>query len=151
MTKGLFDLASRHQTLGKERHKMKRLYLFDTTLRDGEQSLGITLTSDEKLEVARQLARLGVDIIEAGFPASSPGDFDAVNRISQSIRNVSICGLTRAHRGDIDVCAAALKHAEHPRIHTGIATSPIHMERKLRKSPDQVLDMAVDAVRHAKK
>lgn len=130
---------------------MKRLELFDTTLRDGEQSLGITLKADEKLEIAHQLARLGVDVIEAGFPASSPGDFDAVRRIGAAVRNVSVCGLTRAHRGDIDVCADALKTAEDPRIHTGIATSKIHMERKLRKTPEQVLEMAVDAVRHAKR
>ncbi len=129
---------------------MKRLEIFDTTLRDGEQSLGITLKADEKLEIAHQLARLGVDIIEAGFPASSPGDFEAVRRIGSEVRNVSVCGLTRAHRGDIDVCADALRTAEHPRIHTGIATSKVHMERKLRKSPDQVLEMAADAVRHAK-
>lgn len=130
---------------------MKKLHLFDTTLRDGEQSLGITLNADQKLEVAHQLARLGVDIIEAGFPASSPGDFEAVRRIGAAVRGVVVCGLTRAHRGDIDTCAQALKEAENPRIHTGIATSPIHMEKKLRKHPDQVLEMAVDAVQYARR
>lgn len=130
---------------------MRKLYIFDTTLRDGEQSLGFTLKPEEKLEVAKALARLGVDIIEAGFPASSPGDFESVRLIGRQLRDVVVCGLTRAHRGDIDTCAEALKGAAHPRIHTGLATSPIHMERKLRKTPDQVVEMAVDAVRYAKK
>ena len=129
----------------------RKLHIFDTTLRDGEQSLGFTLKADEKLEVARQLALLGVDVIEAGFPASSPGDFEAVRRIAAAVRDVTVCGLTRAHRGDIDVCAEALKEAARPRIHTGLATSPIHMERKLRKTPEQVLEMAVDAVRYARR
>lgn len=130
---------------------MRKLYIFDTTLRDGEQSLGFTLKPEEKLEVAKALARLGVDIIEAGFPASSPGDFESVRLIGRQLRDVVVCGLTRAHRGDIDTCAEALKGAAHPRIHTGLATSPIHMERKLRKTPEQVLEMAVDAVRYAKR
>lgn len=130
---------------------MRKLYVFDTTLRDGEQSLGITLNTEEKLEIARHLVKLGVDIIEAGFPASSPEDLAAVHRISKEIRGVSICGLTRAVRADIDKCAEALKPAEHPRIHTGLATSPIHMERKLRKTPDQVVEMAVDAVKYARR
>lgn len=130
---------------------MEKLFIFDTTLRDGEQSLGITLNSDQKLEVARQLARLGVDIIEAGFPASSPGDFASVQRIAAEMKGVSICGLTRALRSDIDVCAEALRAAESPRIHTGIATSKIHMEKKLRKTPEQVIEMAVDAVRYARR
>ena len=130
---------------------MRKLQIFDTTLRDGEQSLGITLNADEKLEIARQLVRLGVDVIEAGFPASSPGDLEAVRRIGKEVKGVVVCGLTRAVRADIDKCAEALRTAEAPRIHTGIATSPIHMERKLRKTPDQVVEMAVDAVRYAKK
>ena len=130
---------------------MRKLQIFDTTLRDGEQSLRITLNADQKLEVARQLARLGVDVIEAGFPASSPGDFEAVRRIGAEVKGVVVCGLTRAVRADIDACAEALKTAENPRIHTGIATSPIHMERKLKKTPEQVLEMAVDAVRYARK
>lgn len=130
---------------------MRRLYVFDTTLRDGEQSLGITLNADQKLEIARQLVRLGVDVIEAGFPASSPGDLEAVRRIGAEVKGVAVCALSRAVRSDIDACAEALKTAESPRIHTGIATSPIHMERKLRKTPEQVLEMAVDAVRYAKR
>lgn len=130
---------------------LRKLYVFDTTLRDGEQSLPKTLNADEKLEIAQQLVRLGVDIIEAGFPASSPGDFEAVKRISESVKGVAVCGLTRAVRSDIDACAEALRAAEHPRIHTGVATSPVHMERKLRKTPDQVIEMAVDAVSYAKR
>lgn len=129
---------------------MGKLYIFDTTLRDGEQSLGITLNVNEKLEISRQLVRLGIDIIEAGFPASSPGDFESVRTIAREIKGVSICGLTRAVAKDIDVCAEALHHAEHPRIHTGIAVSPIHMEKKLGMAPHQVLEAAVAAVKRAK-
>lgn len=130
---------------------MRKLYVFDTTLRDGEQSLGITLNTEEKLQIARRLVELGVDVIEAGFPASSPEDAAAVRRISQELKGVTVCGLTRAVKADIDICAEALKPAEHPRIHTGLATSPIHMERKLRKTPEQVLEMAVEAVKYARK
>lgn len=130
---------------------MRRLYIFDTTLRDGEQSLGITLNAAEKLEVARQLARLGVDVIEAGFPASSPGDADAVSVIAREVKGVSICGLTRAVESDIDCCAEALHAAEYPRIHTGIGVSPVHMEKKLKLAPECVLETAVAAVKHAKK
>lgn len=130
---------------------MRKLYIFDTTLRDGEQSLGITLNINEKLEIARQLVKLGVDIIEAGFPASSPGDMESVRAISREIKGAVICGLTRAVKQDIDYCAEALREAENPRIHTGIAVSPIHMEKKLRLSPDQVIETAVAAVKHAKK
>ncbi|MDX9872235.1 MAG: 2-isopropylmalate synthase [Clostridia bacterium] len=130
---------------------MRKLYTFDTTLRDGEQSLGITLNVKEKLEIARQLSKLGVDIIEAGFPASSPGDFNSVSILAREIKGVAICGLTRAVEKDIDVCAQALKDAESPRIHTGLATSPIHMAKKLRMQPHEVVEAAVNAVRHAKK
>lgn len=130
---------------------MRKLYFFDTTLRDGEQSLGLTLNVKEKLEIGRQLVRLGVDVIEAGFPASSPGDMESVKTISREVKGAVICGLSRAVEEDIDCCAQALKDAEYPRIHTGIAVSPIHMERKLKLSPDQVLDTAVSAVKHAKK
>lgn len=130
---------------------MRKLVIFDTTLRDGEQSLGITLNADEKVEIAQQLVRLGVDVIEAGFPASSPGDLEAVRRIGASVKGVAVCGLTRAVKADIDACVEALETAEHPRIHTGLATSPVHMERKLRKTPDQVLELAVDAVSYAKR
>ncbi|OPX84142.1 MAG: 2-isopropylmalate synthase [Pelotomaculum sp. PtaB.Bin104] len=130
---------------------MRRLYIFDTTLRDGEQSLGITLNANEKLEVARQLVKLGVDVIEAGFPASSPGDAEAVNLIAREVKGVSICGLTRAVESDIDCCAQALRGAEYPRIHTGIGVSPVHMEKKLKLAPERVLEVAVAAVKHAKK
>lgn len=130
---------------------MRNIYFFDTTLRDGEQSLGITLNVREKLELARQIVTLGVDVIEAGFPASSPGDYEAVETISKQIKGAVICGLTRCVKHDIDLCAGALKEAEYPRIHTGIATSPIHMEKKLRMTPGEVIDVAEDAVKHAKK
>lgn len=130
---------------------MDRLYVFDTTLRDGEQSLGLTLNPDQKIEIARQLVQLGVDVIEAGFPASSPGDLRAVQRIAAECKGVAVCGLTRAVRSDIDACVEALRPAEHPRIHTGIATSPIHMASKLRKAPDEVIEIAVDAVTYARR
>lgn len=130
---------------------MEKLYIFDTTLRDGEQSLGITLNVKEKLEISRQLVKLGVDIIEAGFPASSPGDFESVQTIAREIKGATICGLTRAVDRDIDVCAQALKPAEVARIHTGIATSPVHMAKKLGMPPHQVVEAAVAAVKRAKK
>lgn len=130
---------------------MRRLYVFDTTLRDGEQSLGITLNVKEKLEIGRQLVKLGVDIIEAGFPASSPGDMESVKILSRELKGVTICGLTRAVERDIDICAEALREAEAPRIHTGLAVSPVHMEMKLRMKPHKVIEAAVFAVKHAKK
>ncbi|KGP75086.1 2-isopropylmalate synthase [Desulfosporosinus sp. Tol-M] len=130
---------------------MRKLYVFDTTLRDGEQSLGITLNVKEKLEIGRQLVKLGVDIIEAGFPASSPGDLESVRTLARELKGVIICGLTRAVEQDIDICAEALRLAEHPRIHTGIGVSPIHMEMKLNLNPDQVVERAVSAVKYAKK
>src|SRR5688500_4511270 len=112
-----------------------RVYIFDTTLRDGEQSPGISLDVAEKLEIAEQLARLGVDYIEAGFPVASQGDFDAVEAIAKSVRGPVIAGLSRTHRADIDRCWDAVRHAERSRIHVFIATSPSHMEHKLRMSP----------------
>jgi len=130
---------------------VRRLYIFDTTLRDGEQSLGITLNVNEKLEIGKQLVKLGVDIIEAGFPASSPGDLDSVRTIAREVKGAIICGLSRTVERDIDCCAEALREAEYPRIHTGIAVSPVHMERKLRLSPDQVIEAAVAAVKRSKK
>lgn len=129
---------------------MRRLYVFDTTLRDGEQSLGITLDPQEKLEVARQLVLLGVDVIEAGFPVSSPGDLAAVRLLAKEIKGAVVCGLSRAVEKDIDACAEALREAEAPRIHTGIAVSPLHMAKKLRMTPDAVLEMSVAAVRYAR-
>ncbi|KGK88717.1 2-isopropylmalate synthase [Desulfosporosinus sp. HMP52] len=130
---------------------MRKLYVFDTTLRDGEQSLGITLNVREKLEIGHQLVKLGVDIIEAGFPASSPGDMESVRTMAQELKGVTICGLTRAVEADIDLCAQALRKAEYPRIHTGIGVSPVHMEKKLKLNPDQVVEQAVAAVKYAKK
>jgi 2-isopropylmalate synthase len=128
-----------------------RVYLFDTTLRDGEQSPGVSLNEDEKLEIAIQLARLGVDIIEAGFPVSSPGDFKAVKRIAETVKGTVVAGLCRASREDIDRTWEAVKGAETPRIHTFLATSPIHLKYKLQKSRDEVLAQAVQAVKYARK
>ena len=128
-----------------------RVMIFDTTLRDGEQSPGAAMNIDEKLEIARALEEMGVDIIEAGFPISSPGDFRAVQRISKSIRDCTICGLTRANRKDIDVAAEALKDAARPRIHTGLGVSDVHIRHKLRTTREGALEMGVDAVRYAKK
>lgn len=128
-----------------------RVYLFDTTLRDGEQSPGVSLNAEEKLEIALQLARLGVDIIEAGFPVSSPGDFKAVKRIADAVKGPVIAGLCRASRSDIDRTWEALKGAENPRIHTFLATSPIHLKYKLHKSRDEVLVQAVEAIKYAKR
>ncbi|MDQ6961971.1 MAG: 2-isopropylmalate synthase [Mariprofundaceae bacterium] len=127
-----------------------KLYIFDTTLRDGEQSPGCSMNIDEKVRVAHQLAILGVDIIEAGFPIASPGDFEAVQRIASEVHGPIIAGLARASKGDIERAAQAVKPAERARIHTFIATSPIHMQAKLRMQPDQVLEMAVNAVKLAR-
>jgi 2-isopropylmalate synthase len=130
-----------------------RILIFDTTLRDGEQSPGATLNVEEKLAIARQLARLGVDIIEAGFPFASPGDFEAVQRIAQEVGTVdgpTICGLARATQGDIARAAEAIKPAAKGRIHTFLATSDIHMQYKLRKSRAEVLALAPEMVAYAK-
>jgi 2-isopropylmalate synthase len=130
-----------------------RVLIFDTTLRDGEQSPGASLNLEEKLAIAQQLARLGVDIIEAGFPFASPGDFNAVQRIAASVGSAEgpvICGLARAARGDIKACAEAVEPAAHKRIHTFIATSDIHLEHKLRKSRAEVLQIAGEMVAYAR-
>ncbi|QGY40949.1 2-isopropylmalate synthase [Pseudodesulfovibrio cashew] len=127
-----------------------RVYVFDTTLRDGEQSPGATMNLDEKIRMARQLETLGVDIIEAGFPIASEGDFEAVRAIAKAVDNVQVAGLCRAVKGDIDRCWEAVKEAKHPRIHTFLATSEIHMKHKLGKTADQVLVMAENAVKHAR-
>jgi 2-isopropylmalate synthase len=124
--------------------------IFDTTLRDGEQSPGASMNAAEKLRLARQLEKLGVDVIEAGFPAASPGDFDAVKMIAGKIRGLQVTALARASKEDIDRAWGAIKEAAHPRIHTFIATSDIHLEHKLKMSRDQVVDAAVDAVCYAK-
>jgi 2-isopropylmalate synthase len=130
-----------------------RVLIFDTTLRDGEQSPGASLNLEEKLAIAQQLARLGVDIIEAGFPFASPGDFNAVQRIAASVGSADgpvICGLARAARGDIKACAEAVEPAARKRIHTFIATSDIHLEHKLRKSRAEVLQIAGEMVAYAR-
>lgn len=128
----------------------ERIRIFDTTLRDGEQSPGFSMTPEEKLEMARQLARLGVDIVEAGFPISSPGELEAVRRIATEIRGPIICGLARAHPKDIEAAWDGVRPAERPRIHTFIATSPIHMARKLRMTPDEVRETARRSVAYAR-
>ncbi len=125
--------------------------VFDTTLRDGEQSPGFTMNTQEKLEVARALAAMRVDVIEAGFPISSPGDLEGVQLIAREVRGPIIAGLARANRADIDAAAEGVRAAERPRIHTFIATSPIHMEHKLRMTPDQVYEASVEAVRYARR
>ena len=127
-----------------------RLIIFDTTLRDGEQSPGASMTAEEKMRIARQLERLKVDVIEAGFPAASPGDFDAVQKIATLVRQSVICGLARANARDVGLAADAVKPAAQPRIHTFIATSPIHMREKLRMSPSEVLEQAVLSVKQAR-
>lgn len=127
-----------------------KVYFFDTTLRDGEQSPGATMNLQEKLRIARQLETLGVDIIEAGFPASSPGDFEAVSAIAKNAGNVQIAGLARCVDRDIDLCWDAVKNAKNPRIHIFIATSPLHMEFKLRKSPEEVYNIAMGCIRRCK-
>ena len=127
------------------------VYIFDTTLRDGEQVPGCKLNTDQKLHIASRLDELGVDVIEAGFPISSPGDFHSVQEVSKIVSNASVCGLTRAVAKDIDVAAQALKHAKRPRIHTGIGTSDSHIKHKFNSSREQIIDRAVGAVKHAKK
>ena len=126
------------------------LIIFDTTLRDGEQSPGASMTKEEKVRIARQLERMRVDIIEAGFPAASNGDFEAVKAVADSIKDSTVCGLARATEADIKRAGEALKGANSGRIHTFIATSPIHMEKKLRMSPEQVIEQAVKAVKWAR-
>ena len=126
------------------------LVIFDTTLRDGEQSPGASMTKDEKVRIAKALEKLGVDVIEAGFAVSSQGDFDAVQAIANTVKESRICSLSRAVQGDIEAAAQALKGAEAGRIHTFIATSPIHMKYKLQMEPDQVMDQAIAAVKLAR-
>lgn len=128
-----------------------RVIFFDTTLRDGEQSPGASLNIKEKLEVAHQLARLGVDVIEAGFPISSPGDFESVKLVAREIKGPVIAGLCRANEKDIIACWKAVKYSKRPRIHTFIATSDIHIKKKLQKTREQVLEIAINSVRFAKK
>ena len=126
------------------------LIIFDTTLRDGEQSPGASMTAEEKMHIARQLERMRVDVIEAGFPAASPGDLAAVKAIAKEIKTTTICALARANQQDVALAAEAVKPAASPRIHTFIATSPLHMREKLRMQPQDVLERAVAAVKQAR-
>ncbi|NIO68414.1 MAG: 2-isopropylmalate synthase [Anaerolineae bacterium] len=130
---------------------MDRVMIFDTTLRDGEQSPGAALNVNEKIEIAHLLEQMGVDIIEAGFPISSPGDFRAVQRICRQIRNCVICGLTRANQKDIDAAAEALRGAARPRIHTGLGVSDVHIKYKLRTTREKALEQGVEAVKYARR
>src|SRR5665213_59282 len=132
-------------------HDPNRVYVFDTTLRDGEQVPGCQLTTPEKIEIARELEALGVDIIEAGFPISSPGDFQSVVEISKSVSLPTVCALTRANRGDIDVAIESLRYAKRPRIHTGIGSSDMHIKHKFNSTREEILERAVEAVKYAKR
>ncbi len=129
---------------------MPKIIIFDTTLRDGEQSPGASLTMKEKVIVAKQLAKLGVDVIEAGFPIASQGDFEAVEKIAKEVQGPSICGLARTTKEDIDRAWGAVKHSKKPRIHTFCATSQIHREKKLRKSKEEIIEMVAESVKHAR-
>ncbi|MDP2939229.1 MAG: 2-isopropylmalate synthase [Candidatus Omnitrophota bacterium] len=130
---------------------MDKIIIFDTTLRDGEQAPGASLNAKEKLEIAQALVRLGVDIIEAGFPVSSKGDFEAVKLVASKIKAASVCALARAIKKDIDCAYNAIKNSAHPRIHVFLATSKIHMQYKLQKAEDEILRLAVESVKYAKK
>ncbi len=127
----------------------EKLIIFDTTMRDGEQSPGASMSKEEKIRIARQLERMHVDVIEAGFPAASDGDFESVQAVARIIKDSTICGLARANEKDVRRCGEAVRVARSPRLHTFIATSPIHMEKKLRMEPTQVVDQAVRAIRWA--
>ncbi|ORF31325.1 2-isopropylmalate synthase [Snodgrassella alvi] len=143
-----------HNNTTLERPRMtstnNRVIIFDTTLRDGEQSPGAAMTKEEKIRIARQLEKLGVDVIEAGFAAASPGDFDAIHSIAEIIQNVTVCSLSRANERDVRKAGEAIAPAKRKRIHTFIATSPLHMEHKLRMKPQQVKETAVKAVKIAR-
>ncbi|MFT7330055.1 MAG: 2-isopropylmalate synthase [Roseivirga sp.] len=128
-----------------------KVHIFDTTLRDGEQVPGCKLNTEQKIVIAQHLDTLGVDVIEAGFPVSSPGDFKSVVEISKIVKNAIVCGLTRANKNDIDVAAQALKFAKRPRIHTGIGTSDSHIIHKFNSTKEQILERAFEAVQYAKK
>ena len=130
---------------------MNKLIIFDTTLRDGEQSPGASMTKEEKVRIAKMLERMRVDVIEAGFPIASPGDFEAVRAVARAVKDSVVCGLARAADVDIDRAGEALKEATAGRVHTFIATSPIHMQMKLRMEPNQVIERAVEAVRRARR
>ena len=127
-----------------------RIIIFDTTLRDGEQSPGATMTLEEKLEIAQLLDSMGVDVIEAGFPIASNGDFESVAEISRVVKNAQVAGLARAGQKDIDRAGEAVRHAKNPRIHTFLSTSPVHMKYKLQMEPEKVLDLVVQSVTRAR-
>jgi len=129
----------------------EKVYIFDTTMRDGEQSPGASMSVEEKIQISRVFDEMGIDIIEAGFPISSPGDFEAVSEISKSVKNSIPCGLSRALKKDIDACHESLKFAKRFRIHTFISTSPVHMKHKLDMTNDQVLDAIKESVTYARK
>lgn len=128
----------------------EKIYVFDTTLRDGEQVPGCQLTTEEKVMIARELEKLGVDIIEAGFPISSPGDFRSVVEVSKAVTEPTVCALSRAIKGDIDAAGEALKFAKRPRIHTGIGASDIHIKHKFNSNREAIIEQAIDAVKHAR-
>ncbi|MDH6253710.1 isopropylmalate/homocitrate/citramalate synthase [Chryseobacterium sp. H1D6B] len=128
----------------------EKIEIFDTTLRDGEQVPGCRLNTEQKLIIAERLDELGIDVIEAGFPVSSPGDFHSVSEISKLIRNAKVCGLTRANKKDIETAAEALKYARRPRIHTGIGTSDSHIKYKFNSTREDITERAVEAVKYAK-
>src|ERR1700722_15781034 len=128
----------------------ERVIIFDTTLRDGEQSPGASMNLDEKIKIALLLEEMGVDVIEAGFPIASNGDFEAVREVAKAVKTSTVCGLARAGRMDIDRAWEALQHAKQPRIHTFISTSPLHMKWKLQMEPEQVHQAVIDSVTHAR-
>ena len=127
-----------------------KVQIFDTTLRDGEQVPGCKLNTEQKLIIAKRLDLLGVDVIEAGFPVSSPGDFHSVSEIAKVVKNATVCALSRANKKDIEVAAEALKYAKHPRIHTGIGTSDSHIIHKFNSTREKVIERAIEAVSYAK-
>jgi 2-isopropylmalate synthase len=129
----------------------QRVFIFDTTMRDGEQSPGASMNLEEKLRIAQLLEDMGVDVIEAGFPVASRGDFEAVHEIARTVRSATVCGLSRAVRGDIELTAEAIKPAQRGRIHTFISTSPLHMKYKLQLEPDQVYERVIESVRYARR
>ncbi|MCJ7689981.1 MAG: 2-isopropylmalate synthase, partial [Clostridiaceae bacterium] len=136
--------------MGEKEQEVKKIFIFDTTLRDGEQTPGVSLNVEEKLEIARALQKLGVDVIEAGFPIASDGDFEGVKTIAKIIKGPVITALARSTKKDIDRAWEAIKYSKTPRIHTFLATSDIHMEFKLKMTREEVLSKAVEMVRYAK-
>ena len=129
----------------------RKIKIFDTTLRDGEQVPGAKLNAKQKLEIALQLEKLGVDVIEAGFPCSSPGDAQAVKNVAQQVKKSAIAGLARAVQQDIDICWDSVRQAESPRIHVFLGSSDIHVQKKLRMDRDKAMNLAVDSVKYAKR